>query len=577
VKRYGKYVKPYWKAFLFGPLLMLTEVAGEVLLPAFMARIINVGAAQHNIPYIVAMGGVMFATALVMMAGGIGGAYFAARAAIGFAGDLRSDVFRKVQQFSFRNIDAFSTGSLVTRLTNDITQVQNVILLGLKLLLRAPGMLIGAVIMAFVMNPGLAGILLVVIPLLAVAIGTVIRVAFPRFQIMQKKMDAVNSRIQETLTNVRIIKSFVRGDFEEEKFAVSNRDLKESGLNAFKVVIWNMPIMMLSMNFTTLAVVWVGGRQVLAGTMPVGDLTAFTTYIVQVLMSLMILAMVLLQSSRAVASMKRITEVLDSEVDLTDEGARWKDAMITRGEVEFKHVFFSYYKDSQEKVLTDISLKIEAGETVGIIGSTGCGKSSLVQLIPRLYDTDAGGVYVDGVNVRDYSLPHLRDSVGMVLQKNVLFSGTIEENLRWGDENADLDAVMGAARDAQAGDFIASFPKKYETNLSQGGVNVSGGQKQRLCIARALLKHPKILILDDSTSAVDTATEAAIRKCFSEKLAGTTKIIIAQRITSVMDADKIIVMDEGRIVGMGSHEEMLAACEAYREIYESQMDKEVGA
>jgi ATP-binding cassette, subfamily B, multidrug efflux pump len=577
MKRYMKYVKPYWKAFVFGPILMLTEVAGEVLLPAFMANIINIGAVQHNIPYIIAMGAVMFVTALIMMAGGVGGAYFSAKAAISFAADLRSDVFRKVQTFSFQNIDSFSTGSLVTRLTNDITQVQNVIMMGLRLLLRAPGMLVGAVIMAFLINPDLALILLIVIPLLAVAIGLIIKTAFPRFQLLQKKIDTLNSRIQETLTNVRIIKSFVREDFEKEKFAASNEDLKQSGLAAFRVVIMTMPAMMLAMNIATLAVVWVGGKQVLAGTMPVGDLTAFTTYIVQVLMSLMMLAMVLLQSSRAIASLKRITEVLDTEVDLTDDKAVRKDAVIQKGSVEFKNVSFSYYKGSQEKVLSDISLRIEAGETVGIIGSTGCGKTTLVQLIPRLYDADDGAVYVDGIDVRDYSLLHLRSSVAMVLQKNVLFSGTIAENLRWGDENATQEELLKAAQAAQAAEFIGAFKDQYETSLSQGGVNVSGGQKQRLCIARALLKRPKILILDDSTSAVDTATEAQIRKSFATMLKDTTKIIIAQRITSVMDADKIVVMEEGRIAGVGTHEQMLSSCQAYREIYESQMDKEVTA
>ncbi len=595
MKRYRRYIKPYWKSFVFGPILMVTEVVGEVLLPAFMANIINIGAVRHDVPYIIGMGMVMLLTALVMMAGGIGGAYFSARAAISFAADLRRDVFRKVQDFSFRNIDAFSTGSLITRLTNDITQVQNVIMMGLRLLLRAPGMLIGAVIMAFVMNPELALILLVVIPLLAAAIGCVIRIAFPRFEQMQKKIDALNSRIQEAMVGVRIIKSFVRGSFEEEKFARSNGELKEAGLAAFKVVILNMPIMMLAMNVTTLAVVWFGGRQVLAGTMPVGDLTAFTTYIVQVLMSLMMLAMVLLQSSRAVAGLKRITEVLDTEIDLSDENAARKDAVVTQGRIEFQNVSFSYYNDSRKtetgteteaetkkevsarKVLSDITFTIEAGETVGIIGATGCGKTSLVQLIPRLYDVDEGSVCVDGVDVRDYSLRHLRDSVGMVLQKNVLFSGTIAENLRWGDENADMDTIRAAAASAQAANFVSSFPEGYETNLSQGGVNVSGGQKQRLCIARALIKKPKILILDDSTSAVDTATEANIRKCFSQELKDTTKIIIAQRISSVMDADQIIVMEDGRIADMGNHAELLERCSAYREIHESQTNREVSA
>ncbi len=583
MKRYRKYIRPYWKSFLLGPVLMVTEVIGEVLLPAFMANIINIGAVRHDISYIVKMGLVMLVTALVMMAGGIGGAYFSARAAISFAADLRSDVFRKVQDFSFRNVDAFSTGSLITRLTNDITQVQNMIMMGLRLLLRAPGMLIGAVIMAFVMNPQLAVILLVVIPLLSGAIGAVIFIAYPRFEIVQKKIDALNSRIQEALVGARIIKSFVRGSFEEEKFARSNEELKEAGLRAFRVVILNMPIMMLAMNVTTLAVVWFGGRQVLSGTMPVGDLTAFTTYIVQVLMSLMILAMVLLQSSRAVAGLKRITEVLDTKVDLSDEDASEKEAVVSRGEIVFEDVSFSYYKGDQGSgtqavpVLSDLSFRIEAGETVGIIGSTGCGKTSLVQLIPRLYDVDQGRVCVDGIDVREYSLRNLRDGVGMVLQKNVLFSGTIAENLRWGDETADLDSIRMAASCACADGFVSGFPQGYETNLSQGGVNVSGGQKQRLCIARALLKKPRILILDDSTSAVDTATEAEIRRCFAEEFRDTTKIIIAQRITSVMDADKIIVMEEGRIAAIGTHEELLAGCDAYREIHESQMSREVSA
>ena len=575
MKRYGKYIRPYWKSFLFGPILMVTEVVGEVLLPAFMADIINIGAVRHDITYIISRGLVMLVTALVMMAGGIGGAYFSARAAISFAADLRSDVFRKVQEFSFRNIDTFSTGSLITRLTNDITQVQNMIMMGLRLLLRAPGMLIGAVIMAFLMNAELAVILLIVIPLLACAIGAVIFVAYPRFEIVQKKIDALNSRIQEALVGARIIKSFVRGSFEEEKFARSNEELKEAGLAAFRVVILNMPIMMLAMNVTTLAVVWFGGRQVLAGTMPVGDLTAFTTYIVQVLMSLMILAMVLLQSSRAVAGLKRITEVLDTAVDLSDEAAASPDAVIERGEITFEDVTFSYYKGVP--VLSDLSFRIEAGETVGIIGATGCGKTSLVQLIPRLYDVDKGRVCVDGIDVRDYSLRRLRDGVGMVLQKNVLFSGTITENLRWGDENAEMDDIRAVAASAQAAGFISAFPEGYETSLHQGGVNVSGGQKQRLCIARALLKKPRVLILDDSTSAVDTATEAEIRRCFSEQLKDTTKIIIAQRITSVMNADNIIVMEEGRIADMGTHDELLGRCDAYREIHESQMSREVSA
>lgn len=572
MKRFWKYIKPYLAAFIIGPLLMVAEVIGEVALPALMANIINQGAVKGDVGYIVATGAVMILVAAVMMAGGVGGAYFSAKAAISFAADLRSDVFAKVQKFSFSNIDTFSTGSLVTRLTNDITQVQNVVMMMLRLMLRAPGMLIGAIIMAFMMNSSLAAILLVVIPVLMTAIFCVIRVGFPRFEIMQKKLDRLNSTVQEALTNVRVIKSFVRGDYEEKRFADSNEDLREASMSAFKVVILMMPIMMLAMNITTLCVVWFGGRQILVGTMPVGDLTAFTTYIVQVLMSLMMLAMVLLQSSRAVASLKRITEVLDTEVDLTDEEAADRELCVERGKIEFRNVSFRYYKENHEKVLDQITFTVNPGETVGIIGSTGSGKTTLVQLIPRLYDADEGEVLIDGVNVRDYSLRHLRNGVGMVLQKNVLFSGTILENLQWGDEEAADEDVMEAARAAQADGFITGFSDGYETDLGQGGVNVSGGQKQRLCIARALLKKPKILILDDSTSAVDTATEARIRESFSTTLKETTKIIIAQRITSVMEADSIIVLEEGRISGMGTHAQLMRTCEPYREIYDSQME-----
>ncbi len=573
MKRYWKYIKPYLPAFICGPLLMIVEVIGEVLLPKFMANIINIGAANQDVPYIITMGIVMVVTALLMMAGGIGGAYFAAKAAISFAADIRKDTFEKVQKFSFANLDQYNTGSLVTRLTNDVTQVQNLINMALRMMLRAPGMLIGALIMAFMMNRELAAVILVVIPILVILIGIVIKTAFPRFTIMQKKLDTLNSTIQEMLTNVRVIKSFVRGDYEEEKFSRANEDLKKSSLSAFNVVILNMPIMMLMMNLTTLGVVWFGGKQILVGRMPVGDLTAFTTYIVQILMSLMMLAMVLLQSSRAMASLHRITEVLDARIDLTDENSAQKDKRVENGTVEFKDVSFRYYKENKEPVLSHINFKIDSGKILGIIGSTGSGKTTLVQMIPRLYDPDEGEVLVDGVNVKEYSLEHLREGVGMVLQKNVLFSGTIRENLMWGDENASEEEVEKAAAAAQAG-FVRDFTEGYETELGQGGVNVSGGQKQRLCIARALLKKPKILILDDSTSAVDTATEAKIRESFSRLLKETTKIIIAQRITSVMEADEILVLDEGEIVGKGTHEELLKTCEAYQEIYYSQMDKE---
>jgi len=571
-KRYKSYILPYKSAFILGPLMMVTEVLGEILLPKFMSMIINHGVAQKDGGYILKMGLVMAITSFLMAAGGILGAYFAAKASISFTSDLRRDLFARVQQFSFKNIDTFSTGSLVTRLTNDIQQVQNLIMMGLRMMLRAPGMFLGALVMAFWMNAELAAVILVVIPLLTAAIVWILRTAYPRFTAMQKALDTLNSGIQEVLTNVRVVKSFVREDYEEKRFAGTNRELKEAGLRALKIVIATMPVMMFAMNVTTLAVVWFGGNLIIGGRMAVGDLTAFTTYIVQILMSLMMLSMVFLQSSRAMASIRRIDEVLDEPIDLSDENASQKDRKVEKGRVEFKDVSFSY-REGGEPVLSHISLTAEPGETIGILGATGSGKTSLVQLIPRLYDVTEGSVRVDGIDVREYSLKNLRDGVGMVLQKNVLFSGTIEENLRWGDETATEEEVRRAAVYAQADSFVNSFAEGYKTEMGQGGVNVSGGQKQRLCIARALLKKPKILILDDSTSAVDTATEAAIRTAFREDLKDTTKFIIAQRLSSLEYADRILVLEDGRMIGEGTQEKLLASCEAYREIYETQYGK----
>ena len=569
MKRYKKYITPYLGAFLMGPLMMLTEVAGEVALPKLMSLIINNGVAGRDTGYILKTGLLMAAVVVCMAVGGILGSYFAAKASINFTTDLRRDVFKKVQQFSFANIDSFSTGSLVTRLTNDIQQVQNVLTMGLKMALRAPGMFVGALFMAFMMNGRLAAILLVVIPLLSLAIGLILKTAFPRFEAMQKKLDRLNFGIQESFTHVRVVKSFVREDFEIGKFSGLNQDLRDSGMRALKIVIATMPVMMFAMNVTTLAVVWYGGNLIIGGSMPVGDLTAFTTYIVQILMSLMMLSMVFLQSSRARASLKRITEVLDTVVDLNDDQAARKELRVEKGSVEFKDVSFGYGKGG-DRVLEHISFKAEPGQTIGIIGATGSGKTSLVQLIPRLYDVTEGAVLVDGVDVRDYSLKNLRNGVGMVLQKNVLFSGTIEENLRWGDEDASREELVKAAVNAQADGFVTAFKNGYHTEIGQGGAGVSGGQKQRLCIARALLKKPKILILDDSTSAVDTATEAAIRESFKNELKDTTRIIIAQRISSVQDADRILVLDDGKIIGSGTHEELLRTCRAYEEIYVTQ-------
>ncbi len=570
--KWSKYVRPYWKYFVLGPLCMIVEVLGEVLMPLWYSRILNIGVENHDVGFIALTCLLMILTALLMMGGGVGGAWFGSKAAVNFAADLRRDVYAKVQQFSFANIDKYSTGSLVTRLTNDVTQLMNFVNMLLRMFLRAPGMMIGALIAAIALNAELARVLAVTIPVIALVEFLIIRVGFPRFTAMQQRMDHLNSTIQESLTNIRVVKSFVREKHEDEKFARANQDLKDAAMRALGVVIFMLPMMMLLMNLTSVAVIWFGGRHVIAGDMPLGDFNAFITYITQILVSLMMMSMLFMNSSRALASSKRIREVMEEKLDLSDAGAAHKDARVARGDVEFKHVTFRYYKNSENAVLRDVSLTINGGETVGIIGSTGCGKTTLVSMIPRLYDVDEGQVLVDGIDVRDYSLYHLREGVGMVLQKNVLFSGTIAENLRWGDENATDAEMIAAAKSAQADGFIRGFADGYDRELEQGGVNVSGGQRQRLCIARALLKHPKILILDDSTSAVDTATEAAIRESFKNELRDSTKIIIAQRITSVMEADKIIVMDDGAITGIGTHDELLKSNTAYQEIYHSQVD-----
>ena len=577
LKRWLNYAKPYTRYFIIGPLCMIVEVIGEIVLPRIYASIIDTGVKTENVTYIVIACAIMVLTAILMMTGGIGGAYFASKASVNFAADVRRDVYAKIQQFSFANIDRFSTGSLVTRLTNDVTQVMNMINMMMRMCLRSPGMLIGALIASISLSPDLAKVLAVTIPLLVIIQFIVIRIGYPRFQNMQKKIDVLNNRIQEDLTNERVIKSFVREDYENGRFRDTNTDLKYTTLSALNVMVTMMPAMMLMMNLTSLAVIWFGGKMVINTQMSVGDLSSFITYITQILMSLMMLTMIFMNSSRALASAKRISEVLDEKIDLSDEAAACPDLDVKAGKVEFRNVSFRYYKTSPGKVLDNINLTINPGETVGVVGSTGCGKTTLVSMIPRLYDVDDGEVLVDGVNVRDYNLNRLRTGVGMVLQKNVLFSGTIAENLRWGDDHATDEQLVSASESAQADGFIRSFADGYDHVLDQGGSNVSGGQKQRLCIARALLKKPKILILDDSTSAVDTATEARIREAFATSLKDSTKIIIAQRISSVIDADKIVVLDDGRITGIGTHEELLRNNREYQEIYYSQTDKKEGA
>lgn len=576
MKRWFKYIRPHIVSFIVGPLCMIVEVVGEIMMPWLLRGVLNAGSAGTlTVGGCIGYMAAMILTALLMMAGGVGGAYFGTRASVGFSADLRLDLYKKVQSYSFANIDRFSSGSLVTRLTNDVTQLQNFINMLLRMCLRAPGMMIGALIMAVALRPDLSLVFCVSIPVLFIAILFIVRRGFPRFKVVQERIDTLNSTVEESVTNVRVVKSFVREDHEEEKFRGANGALRRAGMAAYKIMIGIQPVMTICMNLTTVAVLWIGGRIVMreAGTvggMQVGDLSSFVTYVTQILSSLMMVTMMFMMSSRAMASARRISEVLDELPDISDKGAAQPELRVEHGDVEFRDVSFRYYKGSSAEVLSHINLHIKAGSTVGIIGSTGCGKTTLVSLIPRLYDTDSGEVLVDGVNVRDYSLYHLREGVGMVLQKNVLFSGTIAENLRWGNADASDEEMLEASRAAEADKFVSSFPEGYETVLGQGGANVSGGQKQRLCIARALLKKPKIIILDDSTSAVDTATEARIREAFATSLAGTTKIIIAQRISSVRECDNIIVFGDGEIVGEGTHDELMSSCEDYRDIVRSQ-------
>ena len=578
MKRWFKYVTPYLKSFILGPLGMIVEVIGEMFMPILLAAIINSGeAGTLTVGRSILISVMLTCIVLFMMAGGVAGAYYGSKASVNFAADLRKDVYSKMQKFSFSNIDRFSASSLVTRMTNDVTQLQNFVNMLLRMALRAPGMLIGGVIMAISLKPSLSVVLAVSIPLLLIVIGCLIKISFPRFGILQKKIDKLNSTVRENVTNVRVVKSFVREEYEKEKFARDNADLKETGMRAVKVMICMGPVMNIFMYASVIAIIWFGHGIVLRehaiGGMQVGDLSAFITYATQILSSLMMVTFLLMTTSRAMASGKRICEVLDEKIDIFDGENANNERKIEAGKIEFKDVSYRYYKNSEEAVLNNINLTIEAGETVGIIGSTGCGKTTLISMIPRLYDVDSGEVLVDGVNVKDYTLYNLREGIGIVLQKNLLFSGSISENLRWGDESADDEALRIAASHSAADKFVSTFKDGYETLLEKGGMNLSGGQKQRLCIARALIKKPKILILDDSTSAVDTATESQIRTALANDLPECTKIIIAQRISSVKDADKIIVMNDGVITGIGTHIELLENNAEYGEIYYSQMEK----
>ncbi|HJA69923.1 MAG TPA: ABC transporter ATP-binding protein/permease [Firmicutes bacterium] len=562
------YMKKYKWSTIFAPLSIIAEVLLEITIPVLMSRIVDNGIPNKDLAYIVKIGMLMVIMAIAGMCAGALSSRLAAKASMGFASELRSGLFKSVQRFSFSNVDRFSSASLVTRLTTDVTNAQNAFQMCIRMLVRAPVMLVGATIMAFSINSSLVSVFLITIPILAATLFIITKMAHPRFIAMLKKYDGLNSTVQENLISIRVVKSFVRSAYEKDKFKNANDGLMNASLRAEKVVIFNMPIMQLSVYACIIAILWFGGNMIAAGNMETGELISFINYVTQILMSLMTICMVFTNIVISRASLSRIIEVLNEQPDIKDSAK--EDIPVNDGSIEFKNVTFSYYSTAEEVNLKNINVKIHSGETIGIIGGTGSAKSTLVQLIPRLYDADEGEVLVGGRNVRDYKLKTLRSSVAMVLQKNVLFSGTIKENLRWGNAQATDEEIEAACKAACAHDFITSFPNGYETELGQGGVNVSGGQKQRLCIARALLCKPKILILDDSTSAVDTATDARIRDALKTALKGATKLIIAQRITSVCEADRIIVMDDGRISDIGTHEELLKRNEIYREVYTSQ-------
>lgn len=569
IKKLSAYIGKYKVQALLSPILVLFEVVLEVYIPLLMGKIVDVGIPGSDFGYILKMGGLMVLMAIGALVFGALCARVAVVASNGMATNLRKGIFEKIQAFSFKNTDHFTTPSLITRLTNDVNNIQNSFQMIIRMLARAPFMLVLATIMAYRISPRLSIVILSAIPALALVMGLLSKIAFPRFEAMLQKYDSMNARTQENLVAIRVVKAFVRGDYESVKFKDAAAALKTAQRKAEKVLVLAMPVMQMTMYLSILLVLYVGGKDILAGNLMTGQLMSFISYITQILMSLMMILMVFVTLVLSSASAKRIIEVLDETPAINDSDAN-PELTVQDGSVEFRNVNFSYAQDNQNLALSQINLSIRSGETIGIIGGSGSAKSTLVQLIPRLYEVLSGEVLVGGHNVREYRIEALRASIGMVLQKNVLFSGTIRENLRWGNPDATDDEIVAACEAAQADSFIRSFPDGYETMLGQGGVNVSGGQKQRLCIARALVKNPKILILDDSTSAVDTATDAAIRAAFSEKHGDATTIIIAQRITSVMDADRIVVLQDGTINGIGSHEELMQSNEIYREVYNSQ-------
>ena len=571
LRKLARYTKGYGIYILLGVLCSVGESVLELELPQAMSEIVDVGIANGDRSYILLTGLKMFLMAIAALLCGVGAAALAAKASMGFGANLRQAEYEQVQRFSFANIEHFSTASLITRLTNDISSVQMTLFMGMRMCVRAPVMLVTALIKAMEISLDLSQVFLVVIPLLIIAVVIVIRYVGPFFTALQSATDDMNLVVQENLNAVRVVKSFVREDREKGKFRVRSDKLRDTAERAYGFVVMFMPIMVMLMGGTIVSIMWLGGHDVVEGTLLSGDLMAFFTYASEILMSLMMVSMVLMILTRAIACGKRVVEVLDEQPQITDDGAD-EALTVENGDIRFDHVYFKYHPTAEDWNLTDIDLHIESGMTVGILGGTGSAKTTLVSMIPRLYEVNGGAVYVGGRNVKEYTMEALRDGCAMVLQKNTLFSGTIRENLRWGRAEATDQEIEEACRMACADEFIEKMPDGYDTYIEQGGTNVSGGQKQRLCIARALLRRPKVLILDDSTSAVDTATDARIRAALKTALPDATKLIIAQRITSVMDADRIIVLDDGHVVGLGTHEQLMESCSIYREVYESQQE-----
>ena len=571
IKKLASYIKEYKKASILTPIFVVLEVVMEVIIPLLMSKIIDVGIPNNDIKYILEIGILLTVSAIMSLLFGMLSGRFAAKASSGFAKNLRQGMFYKIQEYSFENIDKFSTSSLITRLTTDVTNVQMAFMMIIRILVRGPVMLIASLFMAFSIDVRLSCVFLVAIPVLGVALFYIAIKAHPNFEKVFKKYDKLNSVVQENVGGIRVVKAYANEEHEEKKFDNVNNEVYNYFKKAEKIIAFNSPIMQFVVYFSVLIISWLGAKYIIGGTFQTGQLSSLITYAWQILMSLMMLSMVFVMIIMAQSSAERIVEVLDEEPAIKNKKNAIKT--IKDGSITFENVSFAYSdeKDPNKYALQDINLEIKSGETIGIIGGTGSSKSTLVQLIPRLYDATKGTVKVGGVNVKDYDMESLRDAVSMVLQKNILFSGTISENLRWGDKNADDEELEKACELAQADSFIKEFPEKYDTKIDQGGTNVSGGQRQRLCIARALLKKPKILILDDSTSAVDTKTDSYIRKAFREEIPNTTKIIIAQRVTSVEDADRIIVLDEGKISGIGTSRELLKTNKIYQEVYNSQM------